>query len=47
MELMGHPVWSGWPMIAALAYTAVPPVLLGHAKMPLATTLHDRVLTPT
>lgn len=31
-------------MVAALAYTAVPPVLLGRAKMPLAETLHDRVL---
>ncbi len=42
--VLGHPVWSGWVMIAALAYTAVPPVLLGRAKMPLAAALHDRVL---
>lgn len=40
----GHQVWSGWLMIAVMAYTAVPPVLLGRAKMPLARTLHDRVL---
>ena len=40
----GVPVWSGWLMIAVLAYTVVPPVLLGRAKMPLARELHDRVL---
>jgi cation diffusion facilitator family transporter len=44
IEIGGHVVWSGWLMIAVLAYTAVPPVLLGRAKMPLAQSLHDRVL---
>lgn len=44
MEFGGNVVWSGWLMIAVLAYTAVPPVLLGLAKMPLAQNLHDRVL---
>ncbi|WP_083259514.1 cation transporter [Cellulosimicrobium cellulans] len=44
IEVGGHVVWSGWLMIAVLAYTAVPPVLLGRAKMPLAEALHDRVL---
>lgn len=44
LVVLGQPVWSGWLMIAVLAYTAVPPVLLGRAKMPLAETLHDRVL---
>jgi divalent metal cation (Fe/Co/Zn/Cd) transporter len=43
-EVAGQQVWSGWLMVAALAYTAVPPVLLGRAKLPLARTLHDRVL---
>lgn len=42
--VLGHEVWSGWLMVAALAYTAVPPVLLGRAKLPLAARLHDRVL---
>lgn len=42
--IAGQQVWSGWLMIAVLAYTAVPPVLLGRAKMPLARALHDRVL---
>lgn len=44
MEIAGHPVWAGWPMIVAMILTGVPPVFLGRAKMPLATTLHDRVL---
>ena len=44
MEIGGQVLWSGWLMIAVLAYTAVPPVLLGRAKMPLAQNLHDRVL---
>ena len=44
VEVLGRDVWSGWLMIAGLAYTAVPPVLLGRAKMPLADDLHDRVL---
>ena len=44
IELGGHVVWSGWLMIAVLVYTGVPPVLLGRAKMPLAESLHDRVL---
>ncbi|QGQ19295.1 cation transporter [Cellulomonas sp. JZ18] len=44
LVVLDQPVWSGWLMIAVLAYTAVPPVLLGRAKLPLARTLHDRVL---
>ena len=44
MHLGGHVFWAGWPMIAAMVVTGVPPVLLGRAKMPLARTLHDRVL---
>ena len=44
MVVGGHVVWAGWPMVVAMAYTAVPPVLLGRAKMPLARALHDRVL---
>ncbi|WP_324650635.1 cation transporter [Georgenia sp. H159] len=44
IEIGGQVMWSGWLMIAVLAYTAVPPVLLGRAKMPLAQSLHDRVL---
>jgi cation diffusion facilitator family transporter len=38
------PVWLGWLMIAALAWSAIPSVFLGRAKLPLAGQLHDKVL---
>ncbi|MFC7405578.1 cation diffusion facilitator family transporter [Georgenia alba] len=44
LEIGGWQVWGGWLMIAVMAWSAVPPVLLGRAKMPLSETLHDRVL---
>ncbi len=44
MHLGDHVFWAGWPMIGAMVVTGVPPVFLGRAKMPLARTLHDRVL---
>ena len=40
----GSTFWAGWLMIAALAYTLVPPVLLGRAKLGPARDLHDKVL---
>lgn len=44
IEVGGWQVWSGWLMIAVMAWSAVPPVLLGRAKMPVSEQLHDRVL---
>jgi cation diffusion facilitator family transporter len=44
VELFGQQIWLGWLMIAALVYSAVPAVLLGRAKIPLAEQLHDKVL---
>lgn len=44
MEIAGHEVWTGWLMIGVLAWTGIPPVILGRLKLPLARTLHDRVL---
>ena len=44
VELFGHSIWSGWLMIAALAYSVVPPLLLARAKLPVAKRLHDKVL---
>ena len=40
----GVDLWLGWPMIAALVYSAVPPVILGHLKKPIAERLQDEVL---
>jgi cation diffusion facilitator family transporter len=44
MTLFGQTVWAGWPMLAAVTYTAVPSVFLGRAKMKLAPRLHDKIL---
>ncbi|CAA9522464.1 MAG: hypothetical protein AVDCRST_MAG31-1626 [uncultured Sphingomonas sp.] len=42
--LFGTVVWGGWPMLAAILYSAVPSVLLGRAKLRLAPKMHDKVL---
>ena len=42
--IFGHVVWLGWLMIPALLWSGIPAVLLGRAKLPLATKLHDKVL---
>ena len=44
VELFGEDVWLGWLMVAALAYSVVPPVILGRMKLPLARRLQDEVL---
>ena len=44
MDLFGHTVWAGWPMLVALAYSGIPTVLLGRAKLKLAPTITDKVL---
>ena len=44
MTLFGQEVWMGWPMIAALAYSVVPPLILGHKKLTVARALHAKVL---
>ena len=44
VEIFGRQIWAGWIMIAALAYSIVPPVVLGHLKMPLAVELHEKVV---
>jgi cation diffusion facilitator family transporter len=42
--LFGHEPWAGWLMLAALAYSGLPPVVLGRMKQKLAAELHDKVL---
>jgi len=44
IELFGQPLWLGWLMLAALAYTGLPPVWLGRRKLVYAAELHDKVL---
>lgn len=44
VSLFGHDIWLGWLMIAALIYSIVPPVILGHKKQPVAQRLRDKVL---
>ncbi len=44
VALFGETIWLGWLMLPALAWSAVPAVFLGRAKMPLAQALHDKVL---
>jgi cobalt-zinc-cadmium efflux system protein len=44
VRLFGREIWSGWLMIAALAYSVVPPFILGQLKLPVARRLHDKVL---
>lgn len=43
-DFFGQTIWLGWVMIVAMLLTAGPPVYLGHVKMKLAQTLHDKVL---
>lgn len=44
MILFGQEIWAGWVMVAALLYSIVPPVVLGHLKLPIARRLQDKVL---
>ncbi len=37
-----RPVWLGWLMLGALAYSTAPQVLLGRLKQPLAKELNDK-----
>lgn len=43
-NLFGHTIWHGWLMIGILIVTAIPPVLLAKAKIPVAKLLHDKAL---
>lgn len=44
LHLFGHTIWQGWVMVAALVVTGIPNVILGHLKLGLSETLHDKVL---
>ncbi len=42
--LFGQYWWLGWLMIASLLYSAIPAVILGRKKLPLAGKLHNKLL---
>ena len=42
--VFGYRIWMGWIMIVALLYSAVPAMILGAKKLPLAVKLHNKVL---
>ena len=42
--VLGRQVWSGWLMIAALAYSMVVPIILGRLKLPVARELHEKTI---
>ncbi len=44
VTVMGETFWIGWAMIAALAYSVVPPVVLGRKKQPVARRIQDKVV---
>lgn len=44
VTLFGRDIWLGWLMVAALLYSALPPVILGRMKLPVAKRLQDEVL---
>jgi divalent metal cation (Fe/Co/Zn/Cd) transporter len=42
--ILGVRVWAGWLMIGALVYSAIPPIVLGRMKLPLAHELNEKTL---
>ena len=44
VELGDGQIWLGWLMLVALAWSAIPAVILGRLKQPVAAELHDKVL---
>ncbi len=44
VKLFGQYWWFGWIMIAALLYSAIPPMILGYKKLPVARKLHNKIL---
>ena len=44
VQVFGHTMWAGWPMFLALAYTGIPAVFIGRAKLKLAPQINDKIL---
>jgi cation diffusion facilitator family transporter len=43
-NVFGHTIWHGWLMMAAMGLTAIPQIVLGKMKTPVAQLLHDKAL---
>jgi divalent metal cation (Fe/Co/Zn/Cd) transporter len=43
-DVLGHTIWAGWPMIAAVGYSVFPMLWLGRRKHEPARILHDKTL---
>jgi cobalt-zinc-cadmium efflux system protein len=44
ISVLGREVWLGWLMMLVLAFSVVPPVILGRMKLRIAQEVHDKVL---
>ena len=44
VRIWGRDVWLGWFMLAAQAYATIPPLIIGHKELPLATRLRDKLI---
>lgn len=42
--LFGKQIWMGWPMMLVLLYSAIPAMIIGRKKLPLAHKLHNKLL---
>lgn len=44
VDVFGQTVWLGWIMLAALAYSGIPPLVIGRLQMRYGRSIHDKVL---
>lgn len=44
IELFGETIWLGWLMIAALIYSVIPPVIIGHMQVKAAVKVHEKTV---
>lgn len=44
IELFGETFWVGWLMVAGLAYSVIPPVIIGRLQQPAAEKVHEKTV---
>ena len=44
IRVLGRDVWLGWFMLAAQAYSTIPPLIIGRKELPLAKRLRDKLI---